>query len=535
MIPLVLPSLRIRLALLLVAAVAMILGAALTLTWALSATNEQVESLASAQRRVELLSALSQRVGDYGLVALQAAEQPGGSSDSLAAARARVEQGFARLDRALAGDAAGNEEATERALTGGRSRILAQMRARFEVLDRQVGAAVADMPPEQARATLNAALDLFAAGFGPALSDMIEQERIAAQSAQAATSRLADRLEQGAILAAIATLLLAILLYRAIARPLLRRISQVASGAAAIAEGRLETRLPVRGNDELSRAMDGFNRMAAQLAEREAELLAAQRRLQEIVEERTAELRDANQRLAGIDQARRRFFTDVSHELRTPLTVILGEAELSLRGSTSGGEVTRSLQTIRNRAQRLHRRVEDLLRIARSETGQIDLDVAELSLAPLLEEAREGTKSLASRASVEVVLTEVAPIAIEGDREWLRQVVEGLLVNAIRHSRAGAEVRLSAHEQGGGVAIEVCDSGSGIAPEDRPRIFERFYRGRAGREGEGFGIGLALAKWVIERHGGSIDLDSNTTPGASGTRVTLHLPRHIGLDSAAAQ
>lgn len=530
-----LPSLRVRLALLLVTAVIMTLGAALTLTWALGTTNERVESLASTQRRVELLSALSQRVGDYALVALQTAERRLADTSPLERARQRVQQGFERFDAALAEEIGRSDGAAERALAGGRSRILAQLRARFGVLDRQVAQALAAAPPDEARASLGAALDHFASGFGPTLSDLIEQERLAAQSAQAATAQLAQRLGQAAVFAAVAALLLALLLYRGIARPLLRRISEVARGAAAIAEGRLDTRLPVQGGDELSRVMAGFNRMAEQLAEREAALLAAQQRLQQTVEARTAELRAANERLAGVDLARRRFFTDVSHELRTPLTVILGESELGLRSRDCRPELARSLQTIRNRAQRLHRRVEDLLRVARSETGQIELDLGLVALDALLRDAREGVEGLARAAEVTLVLDEAPATTLEADREWLRQVLEGLLANAVRHAPAGTEVRLAGRMALESVEIEVADRGPGIAEAERARVFERFYRGGAEREGAGFGIGLALAKWVVEQHGGSIGLDSSTAPGASGTRVTLRLPRSSRFGIAAAQ
>lgn len=527
-----LPSLRLRLALLLIVSLGVALGAALLLIWALNTTSERVDSLASAQSRIELLSALSQRVGDYALLALRAAERPEAAS-GLEQARNRVHQAFDRLAAALAEEAGGADDLAEQALTGGRSRIAAAMRARFDVLDRQTQEILVAGTSPEAQVSLAAGLDLFAASFGPALSDMIDQERLAAKAAQVATANLKNELRQLTLAALLAALLVSFLIYRAIAHPLLRRIAAVRAGAAAIAAGNFGTRLEVQGGDELSRAMEGFNRMAAQLAERDAALLERQRRLQDEVDERTAELRSANARLADIDQARRRFFTDVSHELRTPLTVILGEAELSLRNGNCDEELAQSLLTIRNRAQRLHRRVEDLLRIARSESGQLDLEIEELPLTPLLEEARDGVARMAQRAGVRLRIEQPLPERIAADREWLRQVVEGLLANAIRHSPPGSEVLISGREEPPWLLLSVSDRGSGIPAEEQEKVFERFYRGNQGQEQDGFGIGLALAKWVIEEQGGSIDLKSCTDPGSNGTCVTLRLPRRHDMEGKA--
>lgn len=521
-----LPSLRLRLALLLIVSLGIALGSALVLIWALNSTNVRVEKLASAQARIELLSALSQRVGDYALLALQAAERPE-AAGGLDQARTRVQQAFDRLGAALAEEAGDADTAAGAALTGGRSRIAANMRARFNVLDQQASDLLSAGPSPASQASLAASFDLFAASFGPALSDMIEQERIAAHAAQQATARLTEELRQLTALALVGALLVSFLIYRGVARPLLRRIAAVREGAAAIAAGDFGTRLQVQGEDELSRAMEGFNRMAAQLEDRDAALLQRQQRLQEEVEQRTSELRIANAQLADIDQARRRFFTDVSHELRTPLTVILGEAELSLRSGSCDDDLAQSLLTIRNRAQGLHRRVEDLLRVARSETGQIDLEIQRLPLASVIEEAREGIERMAQRAGVTIRVKEPLPPHIDADREWLRQVLEGLLTNAVRHSPRGSEILLSGSEEADGVTLRVRDQGAGIAAEEQDKVFERFYRGNPAKEGTGFGIGLALAKWVIEQQGGSIRLESSTRPGTSGTCITLHLPDQL--------
>jgi signal transduction histidine kinase len=517
-------------AVLLAAAVMMTGAAALAMTWTFLVADNHVNDLTSAQRRLELFSVLSGRIGEYALLALQTTESPEGQTDRLSLPRKRVQETFARLDSELAKEIARHRDIQAATLLAGRSRVLAFMRARFEFLDGQALQAIRD-----ARAgtlggvdRLRVALDSFASGFAPALGQAIEEERAAAKEAESAMTGLRESLIPGAAIAVGLVILLAALLYRALAAPLVTQISQVAAAAADIARGRADVRLPVHGHDELSLAMMRFNRMARLLERREAKLVADQTRLQEIVDARTAELRGANERLSDIDRARRRFFTDVSHELRTPLTVILGEADVTLRGSATPEDLRSALATIRSRARRLHRRVEDLLRVARSESGQLELEFEPVSVAELLEAARAGAEPAAKARGI-VLECQPPPhdLTVEGDAEWLRQVVEGLVSNALRHSASGAAVRISATvDAEGSAAISVADDGEGIPADDLPRVFERFYRGASEREGSGFGIGLALARWVVERHGGSIELDSRTAgpDRRSGTTVTIRLP-----------
>lgn len=528
--PSALRSLRVRMALLLATAVLAIAAAGLAVAWTFAIADDYVEELASAQRRLELLSAASGRVGDYALIAMQTTEAKG-QPDRLSLPRKRVQETFVRLDEEIARAVARSGDDEKAALISARSRVLAQMRGRFEFLDRQALESIREAREGQAGNVerLRAAMDTFAAGFGPALSAAIEEERATAGEAQEAMAQLRARLAPGAIGAVALSLVAAFVLYRTLAWPLVSRISQVARAAREIARGRTDTRLPVQGHDELSLAMMRFNRMASQLARREAKLMADQARLQERVDERTAELRAANERLSGIDRARRRFFTDVSHELRTPLTVILGEADVTLRAKSGAEDLTAALVTIRARARRLHRRVEDLLRVARSESGQLELELEPVLVTELLADAREAVEPAARQRGVALAVQPGAgEVYVEADADWLRQVIEGLVANALRHSSYGGAVRLTAAEAQGLVTLEISDDGEGIAESDLPHVFERFYRGGAAaeREGSGFGIGLALARWVVERHGGAIAIDSRTAaPGrASGTTVTITLP-----------
>ncbi|GLK55521.1 signal transduction histidine kinase [Methylopila capsulata] len=522
-------SLRVRMALLLATAVLTTAAAGLAVALTFKVADDHVEELASAQRRLELLSAISGRVGDYALVALQTTESQG-QPDRLSLPRKRVQETFVRLDEELARAVARARDEQGATMVAARSRVFAQMRGRFDFLDRQALQSIRDARDGQGGNVerLRVALDSFAASFGPGLSQAIGEERATAREAEAAMAGLRSALVPGAAIAAGLAALLAFVLYRAIARPLVSRISDVAAAAGEIARGESGIRLKVRGHDELSLAMMRFNRMAAQLARRERRLIEAQARLQEIVDERTAELRGANERLTDADRARRRFFTDVSHELRTPLTVILGEADVTLR--TKGGveDLTAALTKIRGRAKGLHRRVEDLLRVARSESGQLELELEPLSVNDLITTARASLEPSARARGVALAAElPLFDLQVEADADWLRQVVEALIANALRHTAYGGTVRLiGGIDSDGAVTIAVSDDGEGIPADDLPHVFERFYRGGSEREGSGFGIGLALARWVVERHQGTITIDSRTaSPGrASGTTVLIRLP-----------
>ncbi len=523
-------------ALLLAVAVLVTAVSAAVLVLVLGRANAEVDRLASAQTRLELLSSLSGRIGDYALIALQAAQQPDGLGN-LPKARDRARESFQRFEETLRQDVMRLSGEEPQTLMAARSRTLARLRAQFEVMDRQVQSA---MISPQRQIGVRVALDVFAAGFGPPLGLAMEEERTEAQGAQAAVRELRERTIRWSLAGVLFALVLSALVYHRLGRSLINRVAEVSAAASEISRGRTDTRLTVTGHDELSLAMARFNRMAMHLARRESRLIADQRRLQEIVEARTAELRGANERLEQVDQSRRRFFTDVSHELRTPLTVILGEAEITLRGSPTPDDLRAALVVIQSRARRLHRRVEDLLRIARSESGQIELERREVALAPLLADVVDDTAPLARARGITLMVADEPGLAVEADREWLRQVLEGLVANALRHSSAGSAIHLTAALEAGEASIAVRDEGEGIARDELPHVFERFWRGASGtRQGSGFGIGLALAKWVVERHGGTIAIASRTRDAAAagdetaaaaarpGTCVTVRLPALI--------
>lgn len=519
-------SIRLRVALVAATAALTTMLAAGALAWSLGLAEDRIAAALATQRRLDLWSAVSGRISDYTFMALEAAGGNATGAARLTATRSGVATAFQDIDQALNAAIAEAPGDSAKAAAANRGRLLARLRAGFEVLDRQIGERIAAAGPETAD-QIRGALNGFAVTFGPNLSAIMDDERRTAGRILDDMRALRHDLTIAAVFGVLLALLVGFWLYRGVLRAVLLRISDMAAMAAAIGRGDLRARLAVTGRDELSLAMAGFNRMAGRLERREAAVVAERARLEQTVAERTADLTAANAELAAVDASRRRFFTDVSHELRTPLTVILGECDLALRKLDRAPDpgLAEPLATIRNRAQRLHRRVEDLLRVARSDTGELDLVRTGIPVASLIREAVEGTANLARRAGIAVVVEAPGDVGAFADPEWMRQVVEGLIANAIRHAPAGSAIRVTAREEGDQAMLSVADSGSGIPAADLPHVFERFYRGAGSLAGSGFGIGLALARWVVERHGGRIAIESRTDPAAArGTTVTIRLP-----------
>jgi signal transduction histidine kinase len=236
----------------------------------------------------------------------------------------------------------------------------------------------------------------------------------------------------------------------------------------------------------------------------------------------------AGRALVPIQRAFRRqqeFVADASHELRTPLTVLRSATDLldhhRAEPLAANGEL---FDDVRAEIARLQRLTGDLLTLARSDRDQLDLAVAPLDLGSLAGEVVRRTEPMARERGVALSIRarEPGPI-VEADPDRLQQVLLILLDNAIKHTPAGGRVAVEVAAGDGRASIEVADTGSGIAPEHLPRIFERFYRADVARSREagGTGLGLAIAKSLVDAHGGTLDLAS--TPG-TGTRATIRLP-----------
>ena len=525
-------SLRFKILVILLGGALIAAGSGIALVGGISKADNLIERTHLSQSQLELLMLLSGRVSDYGLIATESVRATADPRGGIAAAVVEVNAVFDLIEasiekqvRILKGDEARNAEATE-------GLGVARMRAMFQNLDRQVTEVLTSTaPPEDRLADVRRRLEVFGLGFAPILSQSVEDERTEAHSSRQEMAALRNSIVGIAAALTLGALTLAAFLYFGPVRSILTRLNDTTGAAEAIASGRLDTRLSVHGDDELTALITSFNRMAENLDGRESTLVAAKRDLEQTVEARTTELRLANERLEEIDSNRRRFFTDVSHELRTPLTVILGEAEFTLRQRDAVPPACRTaMETIQARARRLNRRIEDMLRVARSESGRIELHVARAEAGEIASDAVEDVLGVAKHSGVEVKL-ERGPgnLHVRGDKDWLRQVCSGLIVNAIKFTSPPGFVRVKASAEGGEAVLEITDQGQGIPASELSLVFDRFYKGRApARKETGHGVGLALAKWIIGEHKGKIEAESpgrlaTASGGPPGTTLIVRL------------
>lgn len=299
-------------------------------------------------------------------------------------------------------------------------------------------------------------------------------------AAQRFLATLNDTLWMTGLLAGIVGLALGLLIARGLASPL----AQLATGARQIAAGRLDERVPVVGPIEVQMAATAFNDMAAALETGESQ--------------------------------RRHMVADIAHELRTPLTVIQGNLRAMLDDvyPLSKEEVA----TIYETSLGLRRLVDDLRELSLAEAGQLTLQPQPVAVAALL--ARE-VALFADHATSQGVTLQIDASphlpAVHADPERLAQVLHNLVSNALRHTPTGGSVTLRAHQDGPNLRFTIEDTGNGIAPEDLPHVFERFYRadhrGRT-RDSGGSGLGLAITSHLIRLQHGSIGVESTLGHGA---------------------
>jgi two-component system sensor histidine kinase CiaH len=215
----------------------------------------------------------------------------------------------------------------------------------------------------------------------------------------------------------------------------------------------------------------------------------------------------------------REFAADASHELRTPLTVVRSSLEFVRRHPNEPvSSVEPALDDVDAEVARLTSLVDDLLLLARSDSGAVPLDRQRLDLGDVAADAASKMVKPAGAKDVRVVV-DPEPAMVEGDPARLRQLVMILVDNAIRHSPAGGEVRVAVRHNGDAAYLDVEDQGRGVRPEDMPHVFDRFWRASGAPSG-GTGLGLAIAKWIVDRHRGLITV-SNRAEGGAQFRVQL--------------
>jgi two-component system, OmpR family, phosphate regulon sensor histidine kinase PhoR len=217
-----------------------------------------------------------------------------------------------------------------------------------------------------------------------------------------------------------------------------------------------------------------------------------------------------------VEKTRRDFIANVSHELRTPLTSIQGYSETILDGSHENNHTREFLEIIRKNAARMSRLTEDLLTLARVESGEQRFDTEPVQSSELLSDAMESFREIARAQNVELILEDNSSAPVLGDREAIHQVFSNLIENALKYAGAGKKVVLGARNAGKSVEFLVKDYGPGIPSEHLPRLFERFYRvdKARSRESGGTGLGLAIAKHIVLAHGGAIRAESELNHGS---------------------
>ena len=216
-----------------------------------------------------------------------------------------------------------------------------------------------------------------------------------------------------------------------------------------------------------------------------------------------------------VEKTRRDFIANVSHELRTPLTSIQGYAETLLDSTPNLDHIHEFLEIIRKNAARMSRLTEDLLTLARVESGEQRFDIQPSAPGDLLHEVVQSFSTMAQAQGIELVVENQADIPVAADREAIHQVFANLVDNALKYAASGRQIVLGARGQGRMVEFYVQDFGPGIPSEHLPRLFERFYRvdKARSRESGGTGLGLAIAKHIILAHGGTIRAESELNHG----------------------
>ncbi len=277
----------------------------------------------------------------------------------------------------------------------------------------------------------------------------------------------------------------------------MRPVKTIVHAAQNISESDLNRRINLRGRDELAELASTFDNMLSRLQ-------------------------------VAFDR-QRRFVADASHELRTPLTITNLEIDQALSKNRSSTDYQRALRTINIENERMTRMVNDLMTLARMDSGQAILQFEALDLSDVALEAVERMTTLAERQQITLETTELPELIVKGDRQYLIQMISNLIENAIKYSGSGKTVRVETSSDPKGYAsLRVTDTGPGIPPEHLPHLFDRFYRVDQARTQDddssaptGSGLGLSIVAWTVEAHGGKINVESQVN---SGTTFEVRIP-----------
>ncbi|QPH55496.1 sensor histidine kinase [Pontivivens ytuae] len=341
-----------------------------------------------------------------------------------------------------------------------------------------------------------------------------EEEEVAETLVEAAAFR--DRVQ----IAAVAVgLVAAIALGYAIwtfNRYLRRPILALSEGVRAYEAERFDQDIKVRGGREFENLGALLTNMARKLRQRQLSQKELNERLETEVAGRTRELEKLLRQFEISEANRRRLMADISHELRTPLTIIQGEAEVTLRGGPQEAETyMEALSRIRDSAKHTNRIVDDMLLVARQEADELRLDLRDVDLMAVIDDAR-GLFPGAVRLD-----SGLTSLRIRGDEMRMRQCLLALFNNAARYG--GPDIVVRAFHEGGRAIVTVEDNGSGLTDIEKSQAFDRFYRGSnaSGVTGEGTGLGLPIVRAIVKAHGGDVELEDGRE---GGLRVAMSFP-----------
>jgi signal transduction histidine kinase len=293
-------------------------------------------------------------------------------------------------------------------------------------------------------------------------------------------------------------------------RGTVQRVKMLAAATSALRAGNYHVRVPVMGQDEVAQLQSDFNAMATEL----------QRTLHELQEQRDS--------VAKLLDDRRELIANVSHELRTPVATLRGYLETMLIhwDGISRPDIHRDLRVMEDETVRLHGLVEDLFTLSRAEVGKLELHCVPTDVREIVQRLVSSTAPLAWRSSkIELVADipdRLPPVVVDAKR--LEQILHNLLHNGVRHTSPGGIVAVMVINEGNTVTLQVRDTGEGIATEDLPYIWKRFYQSKSSHMGGGTGLGLALVKEWTEAMGGTVSVESRLGEGSCFTVCFPALP-----------